>query len=130
MAATLAIKQNIKITGLGGGDDERNYGFTDSNVPTEVVQGKPIIGNSAISLDLGNIAAGSACCLYLEAISGNVYVTLGSADATPSATLSHLYLLAGTACILPLNPNATAMPGVRLLGSATSAQIQYILVGK
>ena len=57
MAATVDIVQMIEVLALAGGDEWRNIKFTSSTTPTETVQGKPIIANSAVTLDLGDIAA-------------------------------------------------------------------------
>ncbi len=129
MAAEVSVSNIVEITALAGGDESRSIKFTHGTTPAETVQGKPIIGNSAVTLDLGDIAAGSGFLLYLEALVGNVYVTLGSTSATPSATASHLYILEGEGYTIPINPNSTAMPGVRLLSDSATGQIKYILVG-
>lgn len=128
MAATLVVKQHIEIVGLGGGDESRTYGFTSSTTPTETVSGKPIIGSSAFTLDLGDITIGKSIALYIEAIVGNVYVFIGS--TTPVSTNCHLYILEGQGYTIPINPDATAVPSIKLLGSSATCQIRYILVGK
>ena len=129
MAAECELSTTVEITGLAGGDECRVHKFTTDDTPAETVQGKPIIGNSAVSLDLGDIAAGSGFCLYIEALVGNLYITLGSTDATPSNTTSQLYIPEGEGYPIPINPNATAMPGVRILSDDASGQIKYILIG-
>lgn len=130
MAATVDIAQIIEVIGLAGGDENRIIKFTSSNTPVETVNGKPIIANSTVSLDLGDIAAGSGFCLYLEALVGNLYITLGSTDATPSNVTSHLYIPEGEGYVIPINPNATAMPGIRILSDSATGQISYRLIGK
>jgi len=129
MAATLSIKQWIEITGLAGGEEHRIYGFDSETTPAETVQGKPVIANSAVTLDLGDIAAGSGYALYIEALTGNCYVLLGATSGTPLSTTAELYIPEGEGYIIPINPNATAMPGVRIISDSESGQIKYILVG-
>ena len=129
MAAEVNIAQIIEVTALAGGDEGRIIKFTHSVVPTETVQGKPIIANAAVQLDLGDIAAGSGYLLYLEALVGNVYVLLGATAGTPLSTTAELYIKEGTGYIIPINPNATAIPGVRLISDSATGQVKYILVG-
>lgn len=129
MAATVDIVQMIEVLALAGGAEWRNVKFTSGTTPTETVQGKPIIANSAVTLDLGDIAAGSGYLLYLEALVGNVYVLLGATSGTPLSTTAELYIPAGEGYVIPINPNATAMPGVRVISDSATGQIKYILVG-
>lgn len=178
MAATLDIYQMLEIIGLGGGNESKATKFTKGVTPAEIVSGRPIIGNTAYILDLGDIAIGSGFCLYLESIVGSLYVTLGLstwADATnyvvgnivtysdteyvcivahlseasggtheepdtntidwiasttnPAANLSHLYISEGEGYIIPINYNATAMPGIRILSNNANGQISYKLIG-
>lgn len=129
MAAIVDISQTIEIRDLAGGDEWRIHKFTSASTPAETIQGKPIIANSAVTLDLGDIAAGSGFLLYIEALVGNLYVLLGATDGTPGAANSELYIPEGEGYVIPINPNATAMPGIRLLSDDASGQIKYILVG-
>lgn len=129
MAAEVTVSNTVEITALAGGDESRVIKFVHGTTPTETVQGKPIIGNTAVTLDLGDIAAGSGFLLYLEALVGNVYVKLGVTSGTPVSTDSHLYILAGEGYTIPINPNATAMTGIRLVSDSATGQIKYILVG-
>jgi len=129
MAAEVTIGQSIEVTALAGGDEWRIVKFTHGTTPTETVQGKPIIANSAVTLDLGDIAAGSGYLLYLEALVGDVYVLLGAVTGTPLSTTAHLYIKEGEGYILPINPNSTAMPGVQLISDSATGQVKYLLVG-
>ena len=130
MAAEVTITQGLEVTALAGGDESRIIKFTHSLTPAETVQGKPIIANTAVTLDFGDIAAGSGFLLYLEALVGNVYVLFnGAADATPLLTTAELYIKEGTGYILPINPNATAMARIRLISDSATGQIKYILIG-
>ena len=129
MAASVDITQTIEILALAGGAEWRNVKFTSSTTPTETVQGKPIIANSAVTLDLGDIAVGSGYLLYLEALVGNVYVLLGATSGTPVLTTAELYIKEGEGYVIPINPNATAMPGIRLISDSATGQVKYILVG-
>lgn len=129
MAAEATVTQALEITSLAGGDESRIIKFTSGTTPTETVQGKPIIANTAVTLDLGDIAAGSGYLLYLEALVGNVYVKLGTTSGTPLNTDSHLYIKAGEGYTIPINPNSTAMSGIRLISDSATGQIKYILVG-
>lgn len=129
MAATVDIVQMIEVLALAGGAEWRNVKFTSSTTPTETVQGKPIIANSAVTLDLGDIAAGSGYLLYLEALVGNVYVLLGATTGIPVSTTAELYIKEGEGYVIPINPNATAMPGIRLISDSATGQVKYILVG-
>ena len=130
MAAELNITSIFEITGLYTGDDILVDKFTATNVPVEVVKGCPITGTTGTSIDLGDIAAGKGFSLYLEAITGNFYIKLGATTGDPVLTDSQIYLLEGEHCVLPINPNATAMPGVRFIGDDASSQLLYVLVGK
>ncbi|HEC66923.1 MAG TPA: hypothetical protein ENI23_16735 [bacterium] len=129
MSAEVSVANTIEITALAGGDESRVIKFTSGTTPAETVQGKPIIGNTAVTLDFGDIAAGSGYLLYLEALVGNVYVKLGVTSGTPVNTDSHLYILEGEGYTIPINPNATAMSGVRLVSDSATGQIKYILIG-
>lgn len=129
MAAEATITQKIDITGLSGGEEGRAIKFTSASTPAETVQGKPIIADSAVTLDLGDIAAGSGFLLYVEALVGDVYIKLGATSGTPTAADSHLYVPEGEGYTIPINPNATAMPGIRLVSDDSDGQIKYILVG-
>ena len=80
-------------------------------------------------MDLGDIAVGSGYLLYLEALVGNVYVLLGATSGTPTSTTAELYIKEGEGFIIPINPNATAIPGVRLISDSATGQVKYILVG-
>lgn len=128
MSAELAIKQWIEITGLGGGDDSRVHAF-NATTPAERFCGVPVVGNTAFTLDLGDIAAGSGYCLYIEAITGNLYVKLGATSGTPVSTDSHLYIKEGEGYTIPINPDATAMPGIQMVSDSATGKIMYKLVG-
>lgn len=178
MAATLDIFQMLEIIGLSGGNESKAIKFTKGQTPAEITSGRPIIGETAYNLDLGDIAAGKGFCLYLEALVGSLYVTLGITDwatatdyivgslvvyggtnyvcivahtsdvtgapfeapdtnttdwvasaTSPAANSSHLYISEGEGYIIPLNFNATAMPGIRILSNNASGQISYKLIG-
>jgi len=129
MAAEASVTQIIEVTGLSGGDENRAHKFASALTPAETVQGKPIIANSAVTLDLGDVAAGKGFLLYVEALAGNVYVKLGATTGTPTSTDSHLYIPEGEGYIIPINPNATAMPGIRLISDGSDGQIKYFLIG-
>jgi hypothetical protein len=129
MAATVEITQVVEVIGLAGGDDVCVTKFTHSSTPTEIVKGKPIIANTAVTLDLGDIAAGSGFVLYIEALVGNVYVLLNATSGTPVSTTAELYIREGTGYTIPINPNATAMAGIRLVSDSATGQIKYMLVG-
>jgi len=133
MSATVDVSQIIEVIGLVGGDESYVIKFTSAGTPAETVNGRPIISNAAFSLKLGDIAVGSGFCLYLEALVGNLYVALGweAGDDEVSATTAQLYIPEGEGYIIPINPNATAMPGIRILSDeATTGQISYRLIGK
>jgi len=127
--AQVDISQTIEILDLAGGDEHRIHKFTSSTTPAETVQGKPVISNSAVTLDLGDVAAGKGFLLYIEALVGNLYVKLGVTEGTPVSTDSHLYIPEGEGYTIPINPNATAMAGVRIISDDSDGQIKYIIVG-
>lgn len=129
MAATLDITTVFKIDGLYSGNEVIPNKFTSATTPAEVVKGCPVTGTTATSLDLGDIAAGSGFSLYLEALVGNFYIKLGATTGTPGATDSHLYIKSGEGYIIPINPNATATPGIRFVGDSATAKLMYCLVG-
>jgi hypothetical protein len=129
MSAEVTVSNTIEITALAGGDESRSIKFAHGTTPAETVQGKPVIANSAVTLDLGDIAAGSGYLLYIEALVGNVYVLLGATSGTPLSTTAELYILEGEGYTIPINPNATAMPGIRLISDSATGQIKYILIG-
>ena len=129
MAAELNISSIFEITGLYTGNEALIQKFTAGSTPAEVVKGSPITGTTGTSIDLGDIAAGSGFSLYLEAIVGNFYIKLGATAGDPVNTDSHIYLLEGQHCVIPINPNATAMPGVRFIGSSATSKLLYVLVG-
>ena len=129
MAAELKIVQRMEVTGLAGGDEDVVHLFTSGSTPAETVKGKPIIGNTAVTLDLGDIAAGSGFSLYIEALVGNLYILLGATSGTPLSTTAQLYIAEGEGYVIPINPNATAMTGVRVISDSATGQIKYFLVG-
>lgn len=129
MAAELTVVQRIEVTGLAGGEEHRGHLYVSGTTPVETVQGKPVIANSAVTLDLGDIAAGSGYALYIEALVGNLYVLLGATSGTPLSTTAELYIPEGEGYTIPINPNATAMPGVRIISDNATGQIKYFLVG-
>jgi len=129
MAAELTVRTAFDVTGIYSNDEHIPHAFTSGTTPAEVVKGSPVTGTTATSLDLGDIAAGSGFALYLEAITGNFYVKLGATTGTPVATDSHIYLEEGAHTQIALNPNATAMPGIRFVGDDASSQLLYVLVG-
>ena len=129
MAAEVTITQALEITSLVGGDEFVNHKFVSGTTPVETVQGKPIIGTTETNLDLGNIAAGSGYILYLEALVGNIYVLLNATTGTPAAANADLYIKVGEGFIIPINPNASAMTGVRILSDSATGQIKYFLIG-
>lgn len=128
MAASLSLTQIIELTGSNQ-DRIICQKATCTSVPVEVLEQSPILGASAASLDLGDIAAGKGFFIYLEAVVGSFYVKLGATTGTPVETDSHLYIQAGEGYSIPINPNATAMPGIRVIGSGATAVLRYFLVG-
>ena len=129
MSAEVTITQIMEVTALAGGDEYIKHKITSGTTPTETVQGKPIIANAAVTLDLGDIAAGAGYLLYVEALVGNVYILLNATAGTPLLTTADLYIKEGDGFVIPINPNATAMAGVRLISDSATGQIKYFLVG-
>jgi len=130
MAAEVTVTQVIEVNSLTGGDEYLCHKFTNGNTPAELVSGRPIIANTSVTLDLGDIAAGSGFLLYVEALVGNVYILLNATAGDPILTTAELYILEGEGYTLPLNPNSTAMTGVRLISDSATGQIKYWLIGK
>jgi len=126
--ATLNVWSNIEIDGLYSGDEHIPKKFT-ATAPVGVAKGSPVLGTTGTTLDFGHIAAGSGYLLWLEALVGNFYVKLGSTEGDPVLTDSHLYILEGQGYSIPINPNSTAMPGVRVIGDSATAKLLYVLVG-
>ena len=128
MAAELNIWSHLEIDGHYSGGESISKKFT-ATTPVEVVKGSPVTGTTGTTLDLGDIAAGSGYFLYLEAITGNFYVKLGATTGDPVATDSHLYIKEGQGYPVPINPNSTAMSGIRFISDDASGQLLYMLVG-
>jgi len=128
MAASLSITQIIELSGSNQ-DRIIPKKTVHTNVPTEALEQSPVLGNEAASLDLGNIDAGDGFFIYLEAIVGNFYIKLGATSGTPTATDSHLYIQEGEGYSIPINPNATAIPAIRVVGDSVSSVLHYFLVG-
>ena len=129
MAATVTVTQAIEVTDLAGGDEFINHRFT-TTTPTETVTGRPVVSNTAVTLDLGDIAAGSGFLLYVEALVGNVYILLGAVAGTPEDTTAELYIKEGEGYTIPINPNSTAIPGIRLISDEeTTGKFKYMLIG-
>jgi len=129
MAATVTVGQTIEVTNLAGGDEYVSHRFT-TTTPTETVTGRPVVSNTAVSLDLGDIAVGSGFLLYVEALVGNVYILLAATAGDPLSTTAHLYIKEGQGYTIPINPNATIMTGVRLISDqATTGKFKYMLIG-
>lgn len=129
MAAELTVNSLFEVSGLYSGKEIKPARFTSATTPAEIFKGTPVTGTTATTLDLGDIAAGSGFSLYLEALTGNFYIKLGATSGTPASTDSHLYLEEGGHTAIPINPDATAMPGIRFVGDDASSQLLYILVG-
>jgi hypothetical protein len=130
MAATAECAFKITITPTTGSVTEEALSFTSNTAPAEVVKGQPVVSNTAFTLDLGDIAAGSGYILWLHAIAGNFYFILGTTSGTPAAANSHLYIPEGQAYPIPINPNATIMTGIRgISDEETTGKLGYVLVG-
>lgn len=128
MAASLNITSIVEIS---GSNQDRTIckKTTHASTPTEVLEQSPVLGSSAATIDLGDIAAGSGFFIWLEASVGNFYIKLGATSGTPGATDSHFYITEGTGYAIPLNANATAMPGIRVVGDSATAVLHYCLIG-
>lgn len=129
MAAELNISSVLEITGLYTGNESLISKYTAGTAPNEITKQSPVTGTTATLLDLGSIAVGAAFSLYLEALVGNFYIKLGSASGTPLLTDSQIYLLLGQHTVIPINPNAVAMPGIMYVGDSATAKLLYLLVG-
>jgi hypothetical protein len=129
VTAETSVKNVLRVYGLGN-DDVKVHGFTSTIVPTEIAGGISTVGTTAGSLDFGDIAAGKAVLLWFRALTGNFYIKLGVTTGTPILTDAHLYVLEGESYPIPINPNATAMPGIRYVGDSASAAFEYRLLGK
>lgn len=128
MAASLSLTQIIELS--GSNQDRVIANKTTVGVtPTNAVEQAPVLGTTSTTLDLGDIAAGKGFFIYMEATGGNFYVKLGATTGDPILTDSHLYILSGEGYCIPINPNATAMAGIRVKGSAAAAVLRYFLVG-
>ncbi len=129
MAATVFVASQVTVTPTTGGTTEKSLSFTSSVAPAEIVSGQAVVGNTAFTLDLGDIAAGKGYILWLYAITGNFYFKLGVTSGTPLLTDAQLYVREGEAYPVPVNPNATAMPGVRGISDSATGKLEYLLVG-
>jgi len=129
MAAELNILNGFILTGSGH-DVTKLEKTAHTDTPYETAEGAPVVGTTAGNLDLGDIAAGKPFALFFKAITGNFYIKLGATSGDPVLTDSHLYIQEGESYTIPLNPNATAMAGVRYIGDDASSKFYYCLVGK
>lgn len=129
MAATAKVATKLTITPTTGNETEVSLSFTAGTPPAEILKNQAVVADSAFTLDLGNIAAGSGYILWLYAITGNFYFKLGATSGDPANTDSHLYIAEGEAYPVPINPNATAMPGIRGISDSSSGKLEYLLVG-
>ena len=129
MAATLNITSIFETDGLYTGNEVLIHKYTAGDAPNEIIKQSPVTGTTGTLLDMGSIAVGSAFSLYLEALVGNFYIKLGSAAGDPVLTDAQIYLLEGQQTVIPINPNATAMPGIMYIGDEAGAQLLYVLVG-
>lgn len=130
MAATVSAKCVLEVLGLVR-DRTVSTACTYDDAPAEFVEGCPVVGTTAGSLDLGDIAAGSVTLLYLEAVNGGFLFKLGATTGTPATTDSHISLDEGEWTLLRLNDNAVAMSGVRYIGDeATTGSFYYFAIGK
>lgn len=130
MSATpeLKITNIVRVSGLGN-DDPKVHGFTSTSTPAELAGGVSSVGVTAGSLDFGDIAVGSAVMLWFRALTGNFYLKLGVTTGTPILTDAHLYIKEGESYPIPLNPNSTAMSGIRYVSDSASGKMEYRLVG-
>jgi len=128
MAASLTLTQIIE---LAGSNQNRIIAkkTTCASVPSEALEQCPVLGTTGTTLDLGDIAAGKGFFVYLEACVGNFYVKLGATSGDPVLTDAHLYIKEGEGYPIPINPNATAMAGIRVIGDSATAVLRYFLVG-
>jgi len=128
MTASLSLTQVIDLS--GSNQDRIIANKTTVGVtPTEALEQCPVLGTASATLDLGDIAAGKGFFIYMEAVGGNFYVKLGATTGDPVLTDSHLYIKSGEGYCVPINPNATAMPGIRVKGDDAAAVLRYFLVG-
>lgn len=129
MAGVCTVTTYLSVTGIDHDVDIPEK--TTATVPVVVVEGSPTVGTTSGTLDLGDITAGKPYILYFKAIVGNFYLKLGATSGDPVLTDSHLYILAGEGYAIPINPNSTAMTGIRYIGSiATTSKFYYCVVGK
>jgi len=125
----LEVKNIVRISGLGN-EAVKVHGFTSVTVPANTTGDIVTCGLTAGSLNFGNVTAGDAVLLWFRALIGNFYLKLGATTGTPLSTDSHLYVLEGESYPIPLNPNATAIAGIRYVGDDASATFEYKLVGQ
>ncbi len=129
MAATAVIATKIIVTPTTGRATEVGLSFTSATAPAEPVFGQPVLADTAFTLDLGDVAAGSGYILWLYAITGNFYFILGATTGTPDEDNSHLYIPEGEGYPIPLNPDASMMTGVRGISDSATGKLEYLLVG-
>lgn len=128
MAAILSVTSIIELS--GSNQDRIIANKTTVGVtPTNAVEQAPILGTASSTLDLGDIAVGKGFFIYMEATGGNFYIKLNATTGDPVLTDSHLYIRSGEGYSVPINPNATAMTGIRVKGDNAAAVLRYYLVG-
>ncbi len=127
MAAEAKYTTNLQVTGLGEELNCKNT-KTSATTPEEKIKLYSVLGASAETLKLGDIAAGDGFLLYMKAVSGNFYIDLGSTSSTPSSSTSTIYIVEGNSALVPINPDSSAMPGIRVKGSVSGASLEYAIV--
>lgn len=129
-AATVDIK--VKVTGLG--DTVELDSSCTMTVPVEVQTGYTVLataGTTALQLFdmVDHIALAKIYGVYIKAVVGTVYIGVDTAGtATLTSATADLVLNVGESCYLPINPDGNL--GLTVDGSATSAAIQWVILGE
>ena len=133
MAVEVSIEMELKITGLGTSDTVVKVKSAVDGTTTEEKLGPhyAIIGNSATNLDLGYIEETDLLGALIIAKVGNVGILIDDdGTGTPSATVGNMVINTGEPVFIPLPGGLTDTKYIRLLGSSSTAAIEYILFAK
>ena len=125
MAGAATVTSKIYITGLGTDAEATNSSTVAT--PVEFMKQYNII-SVPLNLDTGNITLTAVYGLWLKAEVGTLYVKLNDTSTAVTLASAETVLSAGASDYYSINPANNA--GIRIGGSAASAAVSYVVLGK
>ena len=133
MAVEVRIEMELKITGLGTSDSvvKIKADVDGTTVEEKLFDHYAIIGSSAVNLDLGYVEETDLLGVLIIAKVGNIGILVDDdGTGTPSATAGNMVINTGEPVFIPLPGGLTNSKYIRLLGSTSTAAIEFHLFAK